>query len=145
MEGVGPPITDPGEGGIGCEKIWVLLHSGCPGYSDVLVLDMGRDPCTAWNLGGIHHRVSRRITGKLPQCRPGGICNYPLSSKSMQEVRLEEMKLYIGRQHNMVLQYITTGPIMYLFLEAERRQGERIEKRWWENLVLGFNIVWIEG
>ena len=31
----------------------------------------------------------------------------------------------------MVYLYIATRPIMDLFLEAEKRLGARVEKRWW--------------
>ena len=44
---------------------------------------------------------------------------------------LEELDTYISWRHNMVYLYIATRPIMDLFLEAEKRLGARVEKRWW--------------
>ena len=50
----------------------------------------------------------------------------------MEEVGLQEVKTYISRCHNTVAQLIFTRTIMYLFLEAERRPGSRVYKRWWD-------------
>ena len=50
----------------------------------------------------------------------------------MQGVRLEDMETYIYMHQNTVTNYIATEPILELCLEAERRKGYKVTKRWWE-------------
>ena len=54
----------------------------------------------------------------------------------MEEEGLQEVDTYVTCQQNTFAQYIATGPIMYLCLEAERRPGTRVFKKWWEKDVL---------
>ena len=42
---------------------------------------------------------------------------------------LEEIKFYISRQNNMVEQYITTRPILEIYLDMEKRPG--LQKPTW--------------
>ena len=42
------------------------------------------------------------------------------------------METYAYRRHNTVTQFITTRPIMELFLSEERRPGTRVSMRWWD-------------
>ena len=42
------------------------------------------------------------------------------------------METYVSRFHETVAQFITTSPIMDLYLTAERRPGSRVAYRWWE-------------
>ena len=44
----------------------------------------------------------------------------------MRGAGLEELETYISRRHNMVDQYITNRPLMYLYLEVEKRPGSRV-------------------
>ena len=46
----------------------------------------------------------------------------------MWEEGIKKMEIYSGRQQKKVAQYITTGPIMYLCLDAERYPGGRASK-----------------
>ena len=40
------------------------------------------------------------------------------------------MEVYIRRRQNKVAQYISTRPIMVLYMEAERHMGANVAKRW---------------
>ena len=57
-------------------------------------------------------------------------------AETMEEEGLQEVDTYVTCQQNTFAQYIATGPIMYLCLEAERRPGTRVFKKWWEKDVL---------
>ena len=46
------------------------------------------------------------------------------------------MELYVFVRQNTVSQYISTRPIIDLFLETEKRPGAQVEKLWWEKLGL---------
>ena len=48
-------------------------------------------------------------------------------------VELEEIGVYTSQRQKMIVQYIATRPIMELCLEAERKPGMRIYRKWWEN------------
>ena len=55
---------------------------------------------------------------------------FPLED-TIAEAGLWELETYVSRRQNTVVQFIATGTIMDLYLEAERRPGSRVEKRWW--------------
>ena len=50
---------------------------------------------------------------------------------SMLEALLKELDTYIYHHNNTGVQFITTRPIMYLCLSAERHLGSRVSKFWW--------------
>ena len=66
---------------------------------------------------------------KSKSTRAGSRIYIPLY-KYMKAVGLEEVDKYILRLQNNVAQYITTRPIMWLCLAAERRLGARVSMIW---------------
>ena len=50
------------------------------------------------------------------------------------------METYISRRENAVTKYIETRPSIDLCLEAERRPGLRVPKRWWVQVGLDLSI-----
>ena len=81
-------------------------------------------------LGGFHHRVVRRLTGRQPQKGRYGGWVYPLLEDVMAEVGLQEVETYVSRRQNTVAKYIATRPIIDLCLMAKRRPGPRLAMRW---------------
>ena len=56
---------------------------------------------------------------------------------------MEEMETYISRRQNKVKQSIATRPIPDLCLEAKRRTGAQVAKRWW--LQDGIDLTGVQG
>ena len=81
-------------------------------------------------LGGFHHRVACRLTGRQPWKGRDGGWVYPPTEDAMAEAGLQELETYVSRHQNTVAQYIATRPIMILCLTAKRRPGERVIMRW---------------
>ena len=50
----------------------------------------------------------------------------------MVEAGLNEVESYVSRPQNKVTQFISTRPIMDLFMATEWCPGSRVVKRWWE-------------
>ena len=63
-------------------------------------------------LGGFHHRVARRLTGRQPRRGRYGKWKYPLLEDTMAETRLQEVETYISRRQNTVAQFTSKRPIM---------------------------------
>ena len=49
----------------------------------------------------------------------------------MTEAVIQEVKAYVDCFENEVAQFISTMPIMDLFLEVGQSPGERVSKQWW--------------
>ena len=98
--------------------------------------------CIGRILGGFHHRVARRLTGRQPWRVRVGRWVYPLLTEAMYKVELQEVETYISRHQNIVSQFNATRPIMDLCLVAERRLGSQVSKRWWEQEVLEWEGMW---
>ena len=94
-------------------------------------------PCIGRNLGGFHHRVDRRLTGRKPRKGQEEGWVYPQLEDTMTEAGLKGVETYVSRQQNTVAQYIATRPIMDLCLAAKRRPGPRVEMRWREHFQTG--------
>ena len=54
----------------------------------------------------------------------------------MVESGLEGIMKYITRRQNIVAQYISTRPILYLCERSARRPGAKVSQRWWEQAGL---------
>ena len=67
-------------------------------------------------LGGVHHQVVHRMTGKKPQSYADWSWRYPLLDVAMLGGGLGEVETYIACFHNTATQYIVTRPIIYMFL-----------------------------
>ena len=65
-------------------------------------------------MGEFHHRVERWLSRNIPKHWPDGVWEYPPISEAMQNVVIEEVKVYIVRCPNKVEQFIDTRPIMNL-------------------------------
>ena len=50
----------------------------------------------------------------------------------MAEAGLQEVETYVSRRQNTLAQYITTRPIMDLFLAAKQRRGPKVAMWGWE-------------
>ena len=84
-------------------------------------------------LGFFHHRVVRRLLVNFPRQQADGTWEYPPLGDAMREAGIEEIKTYIYRRNNAVLQYIATHPILELCLEEEGRSGSRVPNQWWDH------------
>ena len=83
-------------------------------------------------LGGFHHRVASKLTGRqLRRGQDSGWVYTPLEYM-MAGAGLQEMEIYISRRHNTVAKFLATRTIMDLCLAAQRRPGSRLSKRWWD-------------
>ena len=89
-------------------------------------------PCIKRFLGGFHHRVALRLTGRQPRIGQESEYLYTLLLDAMAEVGLQEVLTYIPHNYNTVTQFIVTRPIMDLCLAAERGPGSRVAKWWWD-------------
>ena len=87
-------------------------------------------------LGGLFHRVARRLTGRQPRRGQEGGWVYPGTEDAMAETGLQEVENYVSCRQNTVTQYIATKPIMDRCLAAKRNPGPRAAKRWWEQECL---------
>ena len=86
--------------------------------------------CIGRILGGFHHRVACRLTGRRSWQGRDIVCVYPLIEAAMTEAELQEVDTYVFRRHNTVVQFIATRPIMDLCLAADRRPRPSVTKRW---------------
>ena len=83
-------------------------------------------------LEGFRHRAVRRMEGMGPKRQWDGTWVDPTIGAALENVGLDEIRVYIVRRQNMVAQYIATPPIMDLCLTAEQNPGLRPLRRWWE-------------
>ena len=90
-------------------------------------------------LDSFQHRVSRRITGRQPRRRRGGIWDYPPLAEAMGGEGFEGIRKYVTRMQNTVAQYILTRPIMNLCERSTWRPGVRVSRRWWEQVGIDFD------
>ena len=93
-------------------------------------------------LGGFHHKVARRLTGRQPWKGRGRGWVYPPVEDTMAEVGLQELETHVSHHQNTVAQYIATRPIMGLCLAEKRRPGKMLEMRWWEQEGLDLEGIW---
>ena len=70
-------------------------------------------------LGGFHHRLAHRLTGRQPWRGRDGVWIYPPLEDAMAEAGLQEVDTYVSRCQNTVAQFIATRPIRNLCLAAE--------------------------
>ena len=75
------------------------------------------------------YRVARRLTGKHPRRKTGGIWDYLPLAEALGEAGLEGIRKLVTRRQNTVAQYIAKQPILYLCEQATRRPGARVSWR----------------
>ena len=88
-------------------------------------------PRMGWALGGLQHRVARRITGRQPKRREYGGWEYPPLVAAIEEASFEEIGYYILKRQKMVAKYISTPPILDHCDKHLRRPVECVARRWW--------------
>ena len=76
--------------------------------------------------------------------RVGSGCTH-LIEVAMIEPGMEKVYTYVARWNNTVSQFITTIPMMDLYLAAERRPRERVYQRWREQECLDLEGMWSES
>ena len=80
-------------------------------------------------LGVFQRRVDRRLTVRQPQKGGDGGWVYPPLEDAMAEAGLREVETYVSCRQNTVAQYISTGPIIDLYMAVKRRPGPRVAMR----------------
>ena len=93
------------------------------------------------NMGGLHHRVVRRLTGRMPHQNLDRTWAHPSLEEEMLETGMQEVENYVACHHNTITKFIATGPIMDLCLAAAWHPGSRVSKRWWEQEGLGICLA----
>ena len=81
-------------------------------------------PLIGINLGGFHHQVVRRLTGRQLKRRLDGTWDHPPLADAMKDAGIKEVETYTIRIQNTVAKFIMTSPIMDLCLEAARIPGQ---------------------
>ena len=84
------------------------------------------------SLDSFQSRVARRITGKHTRQRNYGSWDYPPLAEALGEAGIKGISKSATRRQNKVAQYIATQTILDLCERANRRPGERVSRRWWE-------------
>ena len=74
-------------------------------------------------LGGLHHRVDHRLTGRKSRRGQVIVWVYPPVEDSMAEAGLKEVETYVSFRQNTVAQFISTRTIIDLCLAVERSLG----------------------
>ena len=83
-------------------------------------------------LDAFQGRAARRLTGRQPRRGRYGTWFYPSLAGALKEACVVRVRTSILRRQNTVAQFIATGPILGLCEVAERRQGTRVLRCWWE-------------
>ena len=86
-------------------------------------------------LESLHHRVARRLAGKMPRRLPDGSWEYPSLEKALEEAGLFPISEYIARRQRTVAQYIALRPIYDIAVEEGRQRGTSTSMRWWEQPI----------
>ena len=79
-------------------------------------------------LKGFHHRVARKIPGKMARRQADGSWVYPPIVDALEGVGLFPMDEYIRRRQNRMVQYLATRHILPLIQAAPE---SRSRLRWW--------------
>ena len=82
-------------------------------------------------LGGFHHRVACRLTGRIPRRGRDGWWVYPPLGNTMAEAGFKEVETYVSFQQNTFSHYIATRSIMDLCLAKKNKPGPRVAKMYW--------------
>ena len=86
-------------------------------------------------------RVARRLTGRQPRQRRDRKWFYPYLAEALKEVGVVRVRTSILRRQNTVAQFIATRPILGLCEVAERRQGTRVPRIWWEQTGIDWKLA----
>ena len=69
------------------------------------------------------NRVARRLTRRQRRLRGKGSWEYPPLEVAMEEVGFDEIRVYVTRRQNTVVQYIVTRKIMDLYEKSVSEAG----------------------
>ena len=87
-------------------------------------------------LAGFHHRVARRLAGRMPRLEQGQWV-YPPIQEALEAAGLFPMEEYITRRRNRMVDYVATRPILDICEGAMRKSGTPTGTRfWWQGLDL---------
>uniref|UniRef100_A0A7S0FHZ4 Uncharacterized protein n=1 Tax=Minutocellus polymorphus TaxID=265543 RepID=A0A7S0FHZ4_9STRA len=86
-------------------------------------------------LESLHHRVARRLAGKMPRRLPDGSWECPSLEKALEEAGLFPISEYVARRQRTVAQYIALRPIYDIAVEEGRQRGTSTSMRWWEQPI----------
>ena len=135
--------------------LWVLGQEGADSQTSVMLYTavvqvvllyrseswvMSLRICKA--LGGFHRQIIQQLTGRMPYWGGGGKWFYPPPGEAMAEAGLQDIETYVARHQNTGAQYISSRPIMDLFLAAGSCPGARFSKRWWYQEDLDLEGIW---
>ena len=79
-------------------------------------------------LSGFHHKADLSIVRMKPRRETTDRWEYQNLEAAMAELGIEEVDTYILCLQNTIYHYITTHPILRLYMEAERSGGQ--ERGW---------------
>ena len=121
---VGADFHGVEQGGCGCPELGENLFGSGSGGHAVQVRDVGNDTVRWEFWGHIPPQGASQADGTTTSEREG---RYMFVSPND---RSDGVVIITGGGY-LLAQFITTRPIMDLCLEAERRPGSRVAKRWW--------------
>jgi hypothetical protein len=111
--------------------------------------------CKAWTvtprmlrvLEGFHHKVARRISGKMARQTANGTWYYPPLRTALEEAGLFPIQEYIRRRQATLAQYIATRPILARCQAAPRRTGSssRLLRYWQQDHSNAMDLLTRDG
>ena len=87
-------------------------------------------------LEGLHHRLTRHITGMMETRGAVGVCEYPSVMVSLEAAVLNHIIEYIRRLQAATAEKVACRPNYELCVEAEQRFGTRRSMIWWGQDVI---------
>ena len=82
-------------------------------------------------LEGFHHKVARRLTGRVPRLVEGA-WDYPPLADALGEAGLHSIGTYIHRRQTNVAIQIATRPIFNRCFQSSPLRGSPRTLRWWQ-------------
>ena len=87
-------------------------------------------------LEGLHHWVTRHITGMTETRGAVGDCDYPPVLVALEAAVLNHILKYIRRLQTTIAENVACCPNYELCVEAEQRLGTRRSMIWWGQDVI---------
>ena len=86
-------------------------------------------------LTGFHHRVARRLSGRMPRyLHHEDRWEYPPIEEALERAGLFPMEEYLLRRRNKMVDYVSTRPINEICRGTSRLPGTPTKTRfWWED------------
>jgi hypothetical protein len=86
-------------------------------------------------LEGFHHRVARRLSGKMARLEQGEWV-YPPLEEALEDAGLFPLKHYIEKRQQRIAEYVATRPVATHIAMVTRPTGAPSRKTyWWEQQV----------